>query len=50
MTLSMEQLKEAQYRVKVAGLAHRITLLFCDYRDIQVSLSESLRTSVPADR
>jgi cyclopropane-fatty-acyl-phospholipid synthase len=35
VTLSMEQLKEAQQRVKAAGLGDRITLLFCDYRDVQ---------------
>lgn len=30
----MEQLKEAQQRVKAAGLSDRITLLYCDYREL----------------
>ena len=30
----MEQLKEAQHRVKAAGLSDRITLLYCDYREL----------------
>lgn len=30
----MEQLKEAQRRVKAAGLADRITMLYCDYREL----------------
>lgn len=34
ITLSKAQLKEAQQRVKAAGLDGRISLLFCDYRDI----------------
>lgn len=32
ITLSKQQLEEAVKRVKAAGLADRITLLFCDYR------------------
>jgi len=48
----MEQLKEAQHRVKVAGLDHKVTLLFCDYRDMQVTssranLTQRIRSSVP---
>ena len=31
----MEQLKEAQQRVKAAGLSDHITLLYCDYRELQ---------------
>ena len=34
VTLSKAQLKEAQGRVKAAGLDGRITLLFCDYREL----------------
>ena len=30
----MEQLKEAQQRVKEAGVADSITLLYCDYREL----------------
>jgi len=33
LTLSKEQLAEAQKRVKAAGLEDYITLLYCDYRD-----------------
>ena len=33
ITVSKEQLAEATARVKAAGLADRITLLFCDYRE-----------------
>lgn len=33
LTLSKEQLAEAQARVKAAGLEEKITLLLCDYRD-----------------
>lgn len=33
LTLSKEQLAEAQARVKAAGLEDKITLLLCDYRD-----------------
>jgi len=33
LTLSKQQLEEATARVAAAGLAHRITLLLCDYRD-----------------
>jgi cyclopropane-fatty-acyl-phospholipid synthase len=33
LTISKEQLAEATDRVKAAGLADKITLLFCDYRD-----------------
>ena len=32
--MSAEQLAEAQARVAAAGLADRVTLLFCDYRDV----------------
>lgn len=35
LTLSKEQLAEANARVKAAGLQDSITLLFCDYRDVQ---------------
>lgn len=34
LTLSKEQLAEANMRVKAAGLEDKITLLFCDYRDV----------------
>jgi len=34
ITVSREQLVEAQARVKAAGVADRVTLLFCDYRDV----------------
>ena len=34
LTLSKEQLAEANLRVKAAGLEDKITLLFCDYRDV----------------
>ena len=34
VTLSKEQLKEAQQRVKAAGLEEKVTLVFCDYRDL----------------
>jgi cyclopropane fatty-acyl-phospholipid synthase-like methyltransferase len=34
LTLSKEQLAEANARVKAAGLEDKITLLFCDYRDV----------------
>ena len=34
ITLSKEQLEEATARVKAAGLDDKVTLLFCDYRDI----------------
>ena len=30
----MEQLKEAQQRVKAAGLSEQIRLLYCDYREL----------------
>lgn len=33
ITVSKEQLAEATARVKAAGLADRVTLLFCDYRE-----------------
>lgn len=33
LTLSKEQLTEATARVRIAGLADRVTLLLCDYRD-----------------
>lgn len=33
ITVSKQQLEEAAARVKAAGLADRVTLLFCDYRD-----------------
>jgi cyclopropane-fatty-acyl-phospholipid synthase len=35
LTLSKEQLAEANGRVKAAGLQDSVTLLFCDYRDCQ---------------
>ncbi|XP_021849209.1 uncharacterized protein [Spinacia oleracea] len=35
ITLSEEQLKFCQQRVKEAGLEDRITLLLCDYREVQ---------------
>lgn len=34
LTLSKEQLAEASARVAAAGLGGRVTLLFCDYRDV----------------
>jgi cyclopropane-fatty-acyl-phospholipid synthase len=34
LTLSKEQLAEANARVKAAGLEDKVTLLFCDYRDV----------------
>ena len=34
ISLSMEQLKEAQQRVKEAGVSDYITLLYCDYREL----------------
>jgi cyclopropane fatty-acyl-phospholipid synthase-like methyltransferase len=34
ITVSQEQLIEAQARVKAADLSDRIDLLFCDYRDV----------------
>lgn len=34
ITVSQEQLLEAQARVKAAGLSDRVQLLFCDYRDV----------------
>ena len=33
ITVSKEQLAEATARVKAAGLADRVTLTFCDYRE-----------------
>ncbi|PRW60674.1 cyclopropane-fatty-acyl-phospholipid synthase [Chlorella sorokiniana] len=33
ITVSKEQLAEATARVKAAGLADRVTLMFCDYRE-----------------
>lgn len=38
LTLSKEQLAEAQLRVKQAGLDDKIQLLFCDYRSGHHSL------------
>lgn len=32
--MSKEQLAEATARVKAAGLADRVTLMFCDYREV----------------
>lgn len=32
--MSQEQLTEARARVKAAGVAERVELLFCDYRDM----------------
>ena len=32
--MSAEQLAEAQARVTAAGLDDKVTLLFCDYRDV----------------
>ena len=34
VTVSKQQLEEAAARVQRAGLAGRITLLFCDYREL----------------
>ena len=34
VTVSKQQLEEAAARVEAAGLAARITLLFCDYREL----------------
>ena len=34
ISLSMEQLKEAQQRVKAAGVSDCIALLYCDYREL----------------
>lgn len=34
ITVSMEQLVEALARVKEAGLQDRISLIFCDYREV----------------
>ncbi len=34
LTLSKEQLAEANLRVKAAGLEDKVSLLFCDYRDV----------------
>jgi cyclopropane-fatty-acyl-phospholipid synthase len=34
ITVSQEQLLEAQERVRAAGLEDRVDLLFCDYRDV----------------
>ncbi|PNH10244.1 Cyclopropane-fatty-acyl-phospholipid synthase [Tetrabaena socialis] len=38
ITISKEQLAEANERVAAAGLQDRITLLFCDYRDTPATL------------
>ena len=34
ITVSKEQLVEAQQRVKAAGLSEQVTLMFCDYRHV----------------
>lgn len=35
VTISEEQHREASARVAAAGLAHRVTVLLCDYRDVR---------------
>lgn len=46
ITVSQEQLTEAQERVSAAGLKDRIVLVFCDYREVVTRYGEGVFDAV----